>query len=600
MAEQPNATVLQELREQVQVLQQRVARLEDEVSDLRGSRVPIAQTGPEPMEAVEPVPLRQSAALLSSARRPSLENRIGSQVFNRVGIFAVLAAVAWFLKLAIDRDWIGPWPRVLVGMAVAVGLAMWSERFRRGGFAAFSHTLKALGTGIAYLSVWTAYSVYHLLAAGLALLLMLLVTVANSWLAWRQDSALLAGYALAGGLATPALLWTGGNHEMVLFSYLLLLDGAVVVLARLRGWTQLVPAAFAGTAIYYTVWWWLSFGRRDLLLTGVFVGLFFLLFAAAPGVLLARAAMGRRREWLVLLPIANGLAGFLAGQHLVSWAGAPNNAGWVSLAVAAVFAGLLRLQGRTEALRLLWQVHAGLAAGFVALAIPLAFDGSAVVLLWLGEALVLAWIAGRSTEPVLHVCAFGLVALSAAGVVALPWTDPLRQPVAVLLNPHFATAAVACAVFVTTIWLTRSDGRSTGWNLLRATAVVAFSVVAIVAVSVEIHHYWACGGRVGMDLCGAQASGAHHEIYSRFTYSAWYMLYGAGLIAVGFLRRSAFLRWQALVLLALSIGKVFLFDASGLSSIYRVLSFLGLGVLLLAVSFAYQRDWLALRQDEQP
>jgi len=64
---------------------------------------------------------------------------------------------------------------------------------------------------------------------------------------------------------------------------------------------------------------------------------------------------------------------------------------------------------------------------------------------------------------------------------------------------------------------------------------------------------------------------------------------------VGFWRRSAFLRWQGLVLLAVSVGKVFLVDMSALSQGYRILSFLGLGALLLAVSFVYQRDWLNLR-----
>jgi uncharacterized membrane protein len=73
------------------------------------------------------------------------------------------------------------------------------------------------------------------------------------------------------------------------------------------------------------------------------------------------------------------------------------------------------------------------------------------------------------------------------------------------------------------------------------------------------------------------------------------MLFGATLLAVGFWRRSAFLRWQGLVLLAVSVGKVFLVDMSALSQGYRILSFLGLGVLLLAVSFVYQRDWLNLR-----
>jgi uncharacterized membrane protein len=82
---------------------------------------------------------------------------------------------------------------------------------------------------------------------------------------------------------------------------------------------------------------------------------------------------------------------------------------------------------------------------------------------------------------------------------------------------------------------------------------------------------------------------------AQFTYSAWFMVFGAALLAAGFWRRSAFLRWQALLLLAVTIGKVFLLDMSQLSQGFRILSFLGLGALLLAVSFVYQRDWLKLR-----
>jgi uncharacterized membrane protein len=84
-------------------------------------------------------------------------------------------------------------------------------------------------------------------------------------------------------------------------------------------------------------------------------------------------------------------------------------------------------------------------------------------------------------------------------------------------------------------------------------------------------------------------------MYEQFSYSAWFMLYGAILLATGFARRSAFLRWQALVLLAVSIAKVFLVDVSELAEGYRILSFLGLGALLLGVSYVYQRDWLNLR-----
>jgi uncharacterized membrane protein len=66
------------------------------------------------------------------------------------------------------------------------------------------------------------------------------------------------------------------------------------------------------------------------------------------------------------------------------------------------------------------------------------------------------------------------------------------------------------------------------------------------------------------------------------------------LMVVGFWRRSAFVRWQALVLIAFTIGKVFLYDVSELDRGYRIVSFIVLGALLLAISFVYQRDWLRL------
>jgi uncharacterized membrane protein len=79
-----------------------------------------------------------------------------------------------------------------------------------------------------------------------------------------------------------------------------------------------------------------------------------------------------------------------------------------------------------------------------------------------------------------------------------------------------------------------------------------------------------------------------------FTYSALWMAYGGMLIAIGFWRKSAFVRWQALVLIAVTTTKVFVYDTSQLDRIYRIMSFIVLGVLLLAISFAYQRRWLKL------
>jgi uncharacterized membrane protein len=49
-----------------------------------------------------------------------------------------------------------------------------------------------------------------------------------------------------------------------------------------------------------------------------------------------------------------------------------------------------------------------------------------------------------------------------------------------------------------------------------------------------------------------------------------------------------------LVLVAFTICKVFLYDTSQLDKGYRILSFIGLGIVLMGISFVYQRDWLKL------
>jgi uncharacterized membrane protein len=127
-----------------------------------------------------------------------------------------------------------------------------------------------------------------------------------------------------------------------------------------------------------------------------------------------------------------------------------------------------------------------------------------------------------------------------------------------------------------------------------AVAIVALNALALRALSLEVADYYSwqmTAIRPGNRLLG---NWTDIRIARDFSYSALFMGYGAMLMVIGFWRKSAFVRWQALILIALTTAKVFVYDTSELDRIYRILSFVVLGVLLLAVSFAYQRDWLKL------
>ena len=61
------------------------------------------------------------------------------------------------------------------------------------------------------------------------------------------------------------------------------------------------------------------------------------------------------------------------------------------------------------------------------------------------------------------------------------------------------------------------------------------------------------------------------------------------LLAIGFARRIAPLRYLAIALFGVTIIKVFVVDLANLETVYRIVSFIVLGVLLLAASFLYQQ-----------
>jgi len=211
-----------------------------------------------------------------------LESRIGSHWLNRIGIAALLIGVSYFLKFAFDNNWIGPAGRVTIGILAGIAVVVWSERFRARGYKAFSYSLKAVGIGTLYLSLWAAFQVYSLIPSGVAFVMMLAVTSAAAAMALAQDSQVLAAFALTGGFSTPLLLSTGQNREVALFCYVGLLDLATLFLVVFKPWRRLLVMSYVGTLLLYVGWYSSFYTRSQLTLTLAFATLFFAIFAIAP------------------------------------------------------------------------------------------------------------------------------------------------------------------------------------------------------------------------------------------------------------------------------------------------------------------------------
>ena len=592
---------LAELTTRVYRMEQRLQMAAPTPAPPAAARAESAATVGSPVSAPRPapppiIPLRAGIAA-SVKSQANLESRIGSHWLNRIGILALLIGVSYFLKFAFDNNWIGPAGQISIGLVAGIAIVIWSERFRAKGYKAFSYSLKAVGIGALYLSLWAAFHVYSLIPSSVAFAMMLVVTAATSVMALSQDAQILAAFALVGGFSTPILLSTGENREVALFTYVAILDIATLVLVTFRPWRRLLVMSYVGTLILYLGWYWTFYDRTQLSLTLGYATLFFAIFAIAPLITLQPDG---EHPILAAIPavlaFVNAGVYFLEAYAMIQEVNKVNMA-WFALALAAVYIFLSRqVHARkmtTGTSEILYYLHLALAIGFITVAIPIRLDAHWITIGWFIEAGVLLWIASRIHSDFLNAFALGALVL---GVTRLLSIDNFHTT-QVIFNLRMATFAVAVAVLGAVAWFGAKREDETA-QTISAIAVVALNVLALIALSREVSDYY-LRQMAGFRSTGYQWRGAYldyHnlEIARDFSYSALWMAYGAMLMIIGFLRRSAFVRWQALILIAVTIVKVFVYDVSQLDRAYRIVSFIVLGALLLAISFVYQRDWLKL------
>lgn len=513
-----------------------------------------------------------------------LESQVAGKWLNYVGIVALLFATAFFIKYAFDNNWVGARGRVAVGLLAGAALLLWSKRLLRHGYRYFSEGIAGLGAAVLYLSVWGGWNYYRIFNSGQAFAGMIVVTGVMIAVALRRNSQRIAMLALAGGFLTPVLVSTGQDHEIILFTYCAILSGGMLALERARSWKWLPPLAFAATQVYYWGWYNEFYSPEKLGKTLAFAALFFVVFAALP--LIRSRREGRIGDSEYFIAVGNVLVFLFALQQML-W---PEYR-WGLTASYLALAALHFVAARTlpepkpgmedATLHLRW-LFAGLALLCISLAIPARLDHEWLTMSWAAEGVLLVWYGVRVESWKLRAGGLVFFVITAIRLLVLP--IPAGR---FLWNERFMAYAIAVACFALACKFVRGIVTRLGEEerALFAALAVAVNVYTLIALSLEV---WDFLGRT-------QALGLERWLAQQLGLSVLWTLYAGGLIAIGLKRRSPLLRWQALALFALVVAKVFLYDLSSLDRIYRIISFLVLGVLLLGVSFAYQRRAMANR-----
>lgn len=216
------------------------------------------------------------------------EDLVGVKLFSAVAAIALVLAAVFFLRYSIDRGWLQPPVRVAIGVIVATALLVLCEMKTAKKYAVTTNALDAAAIAILFATFFAAHALWNLIPTTVTFGFLTLVTVLAVLLSIRHESRFIAVLGLLGGFATPALLSTGENQPIPLFTYLLLLNAGLAWVAFTKGWPVLTILTLIFTTIYQ--WGWvLKFLTANQLSLAMGI---FLMFSIATFIALV---MGRRR-----------------------------------------------------------------------------------------------------------------------------------------------------------------------------------------------------------------------------------------------------------------------------------------------------------------
>lgn len=520
----------------------------------------------EPQARPATPPERTSARL--DRGRGNLEERIGGNWFNRIGMLAIAVGVAMFLKYAFDNEWIGPWGRVLIGLAIGSGFLASGELLRRRGYESYSAGLSGGGILILYLSIYASFAFYQLIGQPAAFAMMALVTAAAALLSARYNALPIAVLGLIGGFLTPILLSTGVDNQVGLFGYIALLDAGVLALAYRKQWRSLNYMAFAATTLMMTAWlieWYDWSARTKLGTTIFFLTLFFGIFALLS--VFYNIINREPARWLdLVLTFLNAIFYFGVSYVLLD-DDYEKYLGLFAVLVSAFYLGLGYLTyQRDREDRLLIYTFLGLAFLFLVLAVPIQFEQRWVTMGWAIEGAILTYIGLRADDRTSRYAALGVFAIATLHWFLFDvesfWFS--EGPVALLLNRRAFSGAVlilSLAASARFYRLYESKVEADERETINGLFVLGANALSVILLSMEANDYF--DQRIQGQAAQDQNEAARRIDNSRqFTLTALWSVYGAALLGIGIARKLRLLRYAALALFTFAAFKVIVSDLS--------------------------------------
>lgn len=495
-----------------------------------------ALSGPPPLPPN--VSVRPTSHATSDSRNVRetgrLEKWIGENLLAKIGIFVLVLGMAFFVKYAIDQNWIGETIRTIIGFVIGFGLVGLGHYLLQKN-PLFSSLLIGGGFAIFFLTTAIAFHYYALFPHTIAFAILCIATFALGVISLRTNRMELALTAIFGGFLAPFLVATEDAHLVALYVYIAILNVGSFALAFRQRWPWLVVVAFLGTVITQGM----SVLADDSMANSIFALFAFVFFLLSVRLLLREATL--RHIGLVSVIVGNALAVviFTDGRELCPFLG--HYFGLTMMLAVALTYGLLagsiwRKKGMNSVVGILLSV----AFGMGTMAIPLHLSEHLGRVIWGTELIVFTLLALRLQHRLFAGMRWAMFAL-----MLLAWTmgyviernQPLTES---FFSPFLLGQLTLCLAWVVSAILlhcAKEKGVAL-WPLGEAKGTTLANVVALLTP------YAVLAQRLDKWYSGAESI-------------ASVGLLTAGVVALCtfvFSKRYPMLRWPLLYVLAMAVG----------------------------------------------
>jgi uncharacterized membrane protein len=557
----------------------------------------------------------------ASKEKLNLEERIGGNLFAKVGLAAVVLGVSFFLKYAFDQNWIGEAERVIIGLIIGLIFFGVGEKTIRK-YSGYGQLMTAGGLVVWYLSIYASYNFYQLIPQTAAFIGMMLVTGVGILVSLRYDALSLILAAILGGFLTPFLIENGKDQQFALFSYTMILDLAVLAVSMRKKWRALNLLGFFGTVIIFLSWYEEYYSRNDFFTTMFFLSLFFLIYSISAliyNLVKNEKSTGFEQGLTLLIVIFYFITGYgmLEARH-------PQLLGFFALTLSIYYLLLAYLTREiTPEDKTMNSFLALLSLAGVIVGISLQFDGSVVTIGWAAVAMVLLWWSLYGRKKLFHFIGIALYSVVLFRLFFENFTGKVDGS-SIFLNQRFLTFLVVIAISYVLAYVfyqrgfveqtEESDGAisvNNDWQKSLVIFLIVANLLSIFSVSQELVTYYNYQVTVikkaqfeankpssvyRNDSTPERLSSSEYakkikQLNNKrdISVSLYWIFYAICATAIGFVKKSRAVRIGGMLLLILSILKLFFIDLWNYSSLYRIISTICLGLVLLAISFAYQK-----------